>query len=378
MTARLPLPTLLSQALVAFTIEFDNEFEHQMPHRTTRGPAAGSRGGPWLVSQVMWSNFMRFVGEEGVSVSELRALAGVPKEAIDSQLTRMEKWWGYVVVEPDPADGRPKPPRRDWIVRPSRAGLRAREVWQPLPDMIEQRWQERFAAGQIGRLTESLQSLVSQLDFELPHYLPMGGTATPRVEDRATADIAPPIGLSALLSQVLLAFTIDFENESALSLAISANALRVLTEQGVRVRDLPLLAGVSKEAVALSVGILESRGYAVIGPDPAASRVKLARLTPKGRRAQDAYHALVGTIEERWQARFGMDTIRRLRESLEGLFDHPEGEQPPMSQGLQPYPDGWRAHNPYLSQTKAMIDDPSGALPHYPVVSHRGGFPDGS
>ena len=32
----LPLPTLLSQPLVAYTIEFDNEAEHRMPHRTTR------------------------------------------------------------------------------------------------------------------------------------------------------------------------------------------------------------------------------------------------------------------------------------------------------------------------------------------------------
>jgi len=45
----------LSYALVAFTIEFDNEFERQMPHRTTRHrSAARSRNGPWLVSMVMW------------------------------------------------------------------------------------------------------------------------------------------------------------------------------------------------------------------------------------------------------------------------------------------------------------------------------------
>ncbi len=44
-----PLPALLSQALVAFTIEFDNESEHQIQHRTTRGPAAGS---PWAVAGV--------------------------------------------------------------------------------------------------------------------------------------------------------------------------------------------------------------------------------------------------------------------------------------------------------------------------------------
>lgn len=32
---RLPLSALLSHLLVAFTIEFDNEFEPQTPHRTT-------------------------------------------------------------------------------------------------------------------------------------------------------------------------------------------------------------------------------------------------------------------------------------------------------------------------------------------------------
>jgi len=25
-----------------------------------------------------------------------------------------------------------------------------------------------------------------------------------------------------------------------------------------------------------------------------------------------------------------------------------------------------------------MIADPAGTLPHYPMVSHRGGYPDGS
>jgi hypothetical protein len=112
--APLPLPALLSQVLVAFTIEADNELEHQLPHRTTRGPAAGSHRGPWLVSLVMWSNFLRFVGEDGVPVRELPALAGMSKDAIDSQLTRMGKWWGYVTVGPDPADRRSAAPRPRW------------------------------------------------------------------------------------------------------------------------------------------------------------------------------------------------------------------------------------------------------------------------
>jgi hypothetical protein len=40
---RLPLSALVSQVLVAFIIEFDNEFERQMPHRTTdRGKMHGT------------------------------------------------------------------------------------------------------------------------------------------------------------------------------------------------------------------------------------------------------------------------------------------------------------------------------------------------
>jgi hypothetical protein len=57
----LPLPTLLSQALAAFTIEFDNTVEQRMPHHTATGPAAKSRVGPWLISQAM-----RMIADSGL------------------------------------------------------------------------------------------------------------------------------------------------------------------------------------------------------------------------------------------------------------------------------------------------------------------------
>jgi hypothetical protein len=76
-TSLLPLPTLLSQALVAFTVEFDNEAEHQIPHKTTdRAPASGgSRQELWLVSLVMYANCMQFIPEEGIRVIDLVRLA---------------------------------------------------------------------------------------------------------------------------------------------------------------------------------------------------------------------------------------------------------------------------------------------------------------
>jgi hypothetical protein len=106
MNGPLALPTLLSHALVAFTIEFDNEAERQMQHRTTRrGATAGSLHAPWLVSLAMWFNCMQFIGDEAVADRELERRARTK-----TNLAGMERW-GYIVIEPDPPDRRPKPPR---------------------------------------------------------------------------------------------------------------------------------------------------------------------------------------------------------------------------------------------------------------------------
>ena len=354
----LPLPTLLSQVLVAFTIEFDNEFEHRTPHWTTNhSSTAGSRDGPWLASLVMWSNCMQFIGEDGVRVGELEDLARTP-----TNLNGMERW-GYVTVQPDPADRRPKHPRSAWVIRATSKGRKAQEVWRPLFGVIEKRWEERFGEGEINRLRESLSSLIGQIggviDVELPDCLPIlvYGLFS-RVPDCKRSSTDRDLSLVALLSRVLLAFAIEFERESDLSLAISANVLRVLSESGVRVRDLPVLTGVSKESISMAMGILQKKSLAVLEPDPAGSRTKVARLTPKGRKAQEAYQRLLGVIGERWQARFGQENIRALQLLLERVAREPR---------LEPYPDGWRASVPKPS-----------TLPHYPMVLHRGGFPDGS
>ena len=67
----------------------------------------------------MWANFMQFVDGGGVPLHEVDDLARITNQA------GLERW-GYVKVGPDPADERPAPPRRDWIVRPTRAGRRGK------------------------------------------------------------------------------------------------------------------------------------------------------------------------------------------------------------------------------------------------------------
>jgi DNA-binding MarR family transcriptional regulator len=87
----------------------------------------------------MRSNCMQYIGEKGVRVGELEKLARTK-----TNLSGMERW-GYIVIEPDPADRRPKPPRSDWLIRPTPAGRKAQEVWRPLFSTVEKRWEQRFS-----------------------------------------------------------------------------------------------------------------------------------------------------------------------------------------------------------------------------------------
>lgn len=132
--------------------------------------------------------------------------------------------------------------------------------------------------------------------------------------------------LSALLSQALAAFTVEFEQEVAdagfpdLTLALGSNVLRFLDEDGLRVGRIASLAGVSKQAVSQQVGYLEKRGYVEVATDPDDSRAKLIRLTERGTLSQEVCRPLLGTIEERWERRYGHVPVRGLRESLETVL----------------------------------------------------------
>ncbi len=137
MNLRLPLSTLLSQALVAFIIEFDNEFEHSVPHRTS--DFGGSRPDPYLVSMAMWLMVLRHVPGQGITAGELKRLSGLSKKHLRQLLERLSIWWGYVTIVPVANQ-----PESAWIVHPTAGGLKAIDVWRDLTDIIEQRWHKRF------------------------------------------------------------------------------------------------------------------------------------------------------------------------------------------------------------------------------------------
>ena len=128
-----------------------------------------------------------------------------------------------------------------------------------------------------------------------------------------------------------------------MSLAIASNLLAPLTEDGVRVRDLPTLTGVSREAIDMGIGVLDRRGLAIVPSDPSGSRWKLARLTERGASAKARCAKLIAEAERVTTERAGADTIEALRAALTQIGAGDDRSSPLLA-GLSPSPGNWRAH----------------------------------
>jgi hypothetical protein len=381
--AQLPLPALLSQTLVAFTIELDNEFERRM----NRAGHPGVR-----LSLVIWSNLVRFIGQGGSTVQDLAANALAPRERIASQLGCLERWGVVTLNDQDNKRsgwGSGRGIRGDWMVRLTSRGAKAAEIWPPLAGEIETRWEARFGNAEMGRMKSLLQAIADQLDVELPQGLPHALEIAEAFPARARRQ-RPELAFPALLSQVLLAFKIEYERESGTSLALSANALRVLAEKPVPVSELPRRTGASPGTCGIG---WQLKPFVLVEADPHKERGKLVRLSPRGLAVQRTYRRLIDEIPRRWEAGYGKEIIRGLTEALRDLFARRDGDQSTLSAGLLAPPDvarggalapslGRRTIAPaarkrardLVLQNQLFVKDPAGNLPHYPMWDMNRGF----
>ena len=141
MTPSVPLPTLMSWAWCAHTIEIDNEFERAMAEADRR-PRFG-------VSLVMWTNFPRFVRPSGISVEHLTERAMVPNSLGRSTLGGLERW-GYVTFGLTPPGvrrdgfGSGRGIRSDMVVRCTRLGRHAQATWPHVARTVEARLASPF------------------------------------------------------------------------------------------------------------------------------------------------------------------------------------------------------------------------------------------
>ena len=342
----------MSQVLIALTVETDNEFEHRSQHFTSDHGRHGSYG-PWLTSYAMFANFLRFVPEEGIRMEELAAAAGYgpPVHPAYHGMRR----WGYVRYTPDIAGSSPKKKDGDALVEPSMNGRSARDTWIAVLHDVHARWSERG----LDALQAALIPVADEVDRPLPEYLP--NVAFDRRQPNLLQPVSrPPIDLDllGLLSQVLLAMTYDFEAQNELALGTVSGLLQPLTDEPVLTRDLYELSGVATKEWSSAMNQLAKAGLATVGPMP-GGKAKSIRLTPAGVKAKAEGAQTLRDVEDAWRKKCG-PSLEKLRRELERVVDD-------AWSWTEPYPDCWRA--------KVRLPR---HLAHHPIVSHRGGYPDGS
>lgn len=133
----LPLPALLSQALAAFAIDYDRERLGGL-NRT--------------------SNFLRFVGDDGIALEQAKTLGGVSGNGKTLHERHLD-----VVVEP----GRPSDMTRR--VYPTPKSRRARDAYPHLVMELEDGWREDYGEA-IAGLRAVLETMAEQFDADLPDY----------------------------------------------------------------------------------------------------------------------------------------------------------------------------------------------------------------
>lgn len=153
-----------------------------------------------------------------------------------------------------------------------------------------------------------LQALVSQLELEHPHFPVPYGTADPSFCGRGSggrdwepvrrgpAWSAEGLPMTALLSEALVAFAIEYERQRRGPIQWAANILEGLDDVGVDVAPAP-------DRGPHSMANLERLRIVTVGQD------KVVRLTARGRAMRDAYRPLCERVESRWRQRMGSSLI---------------------------------------------------------------------
>jgi DNA-binding MarR family transcriptional regulator len=101
---------------------------------------------------------------------------------------------------------------------------------------------------------------------------------------------------------------------------LHAPVLIPLIGGGRRASDLADVLGVSRQAVAQVIALLERDGYVERLADPGDGRAKLICLTRRGRQALRVLRATSLAQEREWEAALGADRLADFRETLLALL----------------------------------------------------------
>ena len=162
----------------------------------------------------------------------------------------------------------------------------------------------------------SLRDLVAHLELEHPHFPVPYGQMDPSFDGGPGDDWKPiprepdsdlaSLPMTALLSQALVSFGIEYENARNGPIQWAANLRPEGKRDGV---GLPT----SRETGVHSAPNLERLGIITIGP------TMVVTLTPVGRAIRDAYEPTCHRIESLWRDRYGSVLIDAVIDAMTGL-----------------------------------------------------------
>jgi hypothetical protein len=281
---------------------------------------AGAESGE-RANLVIWANLLRVIPDEGIAAADIAPCARISRRVVQSWLRRANQHW----LEVETLGPRSK------LVMLTDAGRHKRDAWGELVTTAEGAWSAKVRRQ--SALRTALETLVAQFDLELPHY-PMtygpvdwsvtGGSAVrakagPPAVPSHGADWAPVLRdrrgdmehlpMHALVSQALVAFTIDFEELGWRTMAGSALLARTMPTRSVPFDSLPKMLEVSGNGASA----LERHGILrVSGKDNA----RIATLTKTGEWICDNHDAIISRVTHSWRSRYGVDVVDTLAARL--------------------------------------------------------------
>jgi DNA-binding MarR family transcriptional regulator len=263
--------------------------------------------GPKMPSLDLWANLLRGLNEAGIDIRELPRILRLSKRAVRSRVaTAVRHGW----VE------RVKSGRGQAMLRLTPSGSEAAAQWKSLQEAAEKCWRTNVGV-RADQLRTCLEHIVSRLLLEHPHYPASYGAADASITGgdgqdwkgvpRVRGSDLSKLPLSALLSQALVAFAIEYEKKSPVALSLSTAVIKRIPANGRTLRELGNSVGISA---------LVRHGFLRLS-DGATTAVVF--LTSRGLTVSKAYDEKVQAVEREWRHRFGSENVRKLRELLEEL-----------------------------------------------------------
>ncbi|HTX10466.1 MAG TPA: hypothetical protein VME22_17715 [Solirubrobacteraceae bacterium] len=311
-----PLSGLLARALGDLSDEF----------------VGAGAGRPGMPSPAMWFGLLRAVPlSDDVGQRELPERTRLSKRAV-RQLARAATRSGW--IEGTGAAG------AQGAVRLTGSGRNVAARWAAMTEGVEGRWFERVGVDP-EYMRRVLGTVVGQLELELPHYPISYGSADfsvtggrfrpaqsgrPRVpahgQDwapvlRGDGDTVSMLTLTALFSQLLVAFMVDYADARGGALVVAEGLVHGFgTKNTVPTEEVPSVLGINGSGTSG----LERHGLVSVQPVAGERPIKVVQLTQRGQRVRDRYATLVREVESDWAARFGVTAMAAVRDAVEATL----------------------------------------------------------